>query len=98
MYNFENRITTVFILNSPTRTNNEVAYVYWAAELELRSWGVKDVTTTITKIILSWEDEQGHEQSVTVEGEIKTEWEGRMPLCPSSVTWDVSKNEFNVEF
>lgn len=98
MYNFENRVTSVFILNSPATTNNEVAYVYWTAELELRSWGIKDVTTTINKIILSWEEEDGTGGSVTIEGDVKTEWEGRLPLCPSSVTWDVNKNEFNVEF
>lgn len=97
MYNFTNRITNVYILNSPVSTSNEHAYIDWVAEIEIRTWGIKDITTTIKKIKLCWE-EDGEEKSVEIEGEIKTSWDNKLPLYPSSVTWDVNKNEFNVEF
>lgn len=97
MYNFTNRITNVYIINSPISTSNEHAYIDWSAEIELRTWGIKDITTTIKKLKVCWE-EDGEEKSVEVEGEIKTSWNSKLPLYPSSVTWDTDKNEFMVEF
>ena len=98
MYHFKSTTKNVLILGADEETSHERAIVEWSAELEVRDWGIKDISLTINKLTIMWIDAKGCDQEIVVVGENNHLWDDKIPICPEMVTWNVQRNTFLVQF